>query len=355
MLATLMLILLVWSLLWSSSTMLDAGRLDTAAAAPAAAPATAPATAPAAAPAGPANPSQEVPDTDFPLDSNVRSQGQSSGLLEVARETGASAPRTGISDGSATAATAHPPTAKPTGSAGVGEATAGTASGAPAHIDQPSSAYPVRVVPPGGATLDPGSGSAATAALAYAGSNGGPHASSSGQPGHLQNGLGATSLSPLQQPVPNSKGGLSRQQPAPSETTSQSNHTEGQAQHQQHSVEPAHAYQNGHQHATADDDDDAKSLEDGEIEDGEVLPDGTIMGARDDMQSGGALPHAYNNGDGHSAQPLQHASGSAASAGKSQDAAKKRKRSVSPDLEGAAHANGYDSHKRRTLPHGMPT
>ena len=334
--------------------MHDAGRLDKAAATPATAAAAASAAAPAAAPAGPANPSHEMTDTDFPLDSNVRSQGQSSGLLEVARDTGASAPRTGISDGSATGATAHPPTATPTGSAGAGEATAGTASGAPAHIDQPSSAYPVRVVRRGGETLDPGSGSGADAALASAGSNRGPHASSSGQPGHLQNGLGATSSSPLQQPVHNSKGGLSRHQLAPSETTSQSNHTEGQPQHQQHSVEPAHAYQNGDQHATADDD-DANSLEDGEIEDGEVLPDGTVMGVPDDMQSGGALPYAYTNGDGHSAQPLQHASGSAASAGKSQDTAKKRKRSMSPDLEGAAHANGYDSHKRRTLPHGMPT
>ena len=325
--------------------MLDAGRLDKAAAAP------------AAAPAGPANPSQEVPDTDFPLDSNVRTQGHSSGLLEVGRDTGASAPRTGAGDASATAATAQLPAATATGSAGSAQATAGTASGAPAHIDQPSSAYPVRTVPAGRATPDALSGSAAAAAHASADSNSnrGPHASSSGRPGAQQSGFGASSVKPLQQSVPNGKGGLSQLQPAPSQTSSHSNHTEGQLQHQQHSVEPAHAYQNGHQHATAAaDDDDANSLEDGEIEDGEVLPDDTIIEAPDVMQSGSALSHAYTNGDGHTV-PLEHGSGFAAGTGKSQDAAKKRKRSTSPDLDGAAHANGYDTHKRRTLPQGMPT
>ncbi len=334
-----------------------AGKLEEAGAAQAAAPVTAQADAPAQAPepapasADPANPSQDVPPADFPMDNAVRSQAQSSGLLEAARDTGASAPRTGTGDvPAATTATAQLPAATANGSVGPVTATAGTASGAPAHIDQPSSAYPVRALPARDATSRPRSGSPAAAVSASAESINGAAASPSDRPGLVKNHLGASERS-AQQPLPH-KGGPSSTHPAAPQTTGHSAHLES---HQQHEAEPAHEHQNGHQSATADD--DVESLEDGEIEDGEVLPDGTIAGAADDMHGNDALSHA--NGNSHGAQQPNGHGASASNCivpgtddGKGHHAVNKRKRS--PDYDGSEHANGYDTSKARALPQGTP-
>ncbi len=336
-----------------------AGKLEEAGAAQAAAPvaaqadapAQAPAPAPAPASADPANLSQDVPAADFPMDNAVRSQGQSSGLLEAARDTGASAPRTGTGDvPAATTATAQPPAATANGSAGPVMATAGTASGAPAHIDQPSSAYPVRALPARDATLRPRSGSPADAVLASDRSNSGAAATPFHKPGLFKNHLGASER-PAPQPLPH-EGGPSSIYPAAPQTTGHSSHPES---HQQHEAEPAHEYQNGHQSVTADDDVD--SLEDGEIEDGEVLPDGTVAGAADGMHANGVLAHA--NGDSHGAQQLNEHGASASYCtvsgtgdAKGHHAVNKRKRS--PDHDGAEHANGYDTSNARALPQGTP-
>ncbi len=331
-----------------------AGRLEEAGAAQAAAPvaasADAPAQAPASASADPAKPSQDVPAADFPMDNAVRSQAQSSGLLEAARDTGASAPRTGTGD--ATAATAQPPAATASGSAGPVTATAGTASGAPAHIDQPFSAYPVRALPARDAPLRPRSGSPAAAVLASAEGNNWAAAPPSDRPGLAKSHIGASERS-AQQPLRHNGGPFSTRPAAP-QATGGSAHPES---HQQHEAEPAHEHQNGHQSATADDDDDADSLEDGEIEDGEVLPDGTIAGAADDMHDSDALSHANGNslGDqqmnGHGASALNCIVPGTAD-GKAHHAVNKRKRS--PDYDGSEHANGYDTSKAHALPQGTP-
>ena len=334
-----------------------AGRLEEAGAAQAAAPlaaqADAPAQAPASASADPAKPSQDVLAADFPMDNAVRSQAQSTGLLETARDTGASAPRTGTGDvPAATTATAQLPAATANGSAGLVTATAGTASGAPAHIDQPSSAYPVRALLARDATLRPRPGSPAAAVLASAEDNNWAAAPPSDRPGLAKSHLGASERA-AQQPLPH-KGGSSSIHPAAPQTTGHSAHLES---HQQHEAEPAHEHQNGHQSATADDDDDADSLEDGEIEDGEVLPDGTIAGAADDMHDSDALSHANGNSLG---DQQMNGHGAAASNcvvpgtvdGKAPHAVNKRKRS--PDYDGSEHANGYDTSKAHALPQGTP-
>ncbi len=331
-----------------------AGRLKEAGAAQAAAPvaahadAPAQASAPAPASADSADPSQDVPAADFPMDNAVPSQAQSSGLLEAARDTGASAPRTGTGDVSAaTTATAQLPAATANGSAGPVTATAGTASGAPAHIDQPSSAYPVRALHARDTALRPRSGSPAAAILASAESNSEAAASPSDRPGL---GHGASERS-AQQHLPH-KGGPSSIHPAGPQTIGHSAHPES---HQQHEAEPAHEHQNGHQSATADD--DVESLEDGEIEDGEVLPDGTIAGAADDMRGNDALSHA--NGNSHGDQQMNGHGASASNCivpgtvdGKGHHAVNKRKRS--PDYDGSEHANGHDTSKARALPEGTP-
>ncbi len=333
-----------------------AGRLEEAGAAQAAAPVTAqdeaPAQAPASASVDPAKPSQDVPTADFPMDNAVRSQAQSSGLLEAARDTGASAPRTGTGDvPAATAATAQPPAATANGSAGPVMATAGTASGAPAQIDQPTSAYPVRALPAGNATLRAQSGSPAAAVLAFAEGNNWAAAPPSDRPGLAKSHLTASERS-AQQPLP-LKGRASSIPPGAPQTIGHSAHPESQ---QQHEAEPAHEQQTGHQSATADDY-DAESLEDGEIEDGEVLPDGTIAGAADDMHDSDALSHANGNSLGD-----QQMNGHGASAsncivpgsvnGKAHHAVSKRKRT--PEYDGSEHANGYDTSKAHALPQGTP-
>ena len=335
-----------------------AGRLEEAGAAQAAAPVAAQANAPAQAPASasvdPAKLSQDVPAADFPMDNAVRSQAQSSGLLEAARDTGASAPRTGAGDvPAATPATAQPPAATASGSAGPVTATAGTASGAPVYVDQPSLAYPVRALPARDATSRPRSGSPAAALLASAGSNNWAAAPPSDRPGLAKSHLGASERS-TQHSLPHN-GGPSSVHPAAPQTTGHSAHPEC---HQQHEAEPAHEHQNGHQSATADDDDDdADSLEDGEIEDGEVLPDGIIAGAADDMHDSDALSHANGNSLGD-----QQMNGHGASAsncivpgtvdGKVHHAVNKRKRS--PDHDGSEHANGHDTSQAHALPQGTP-
>ncbi len=335
-----------------------AGRLEEAGAAQAAAPvaaqADAPAQATASASADPANHSQDVPAADFPMDNAVRSQAQSSGLLEAARDTGASAPRTGTGDvPAATTATAQPPAATANGSAGPVTATAGTASGAPAHVDQPSFAYPVRALPARDATSRPRSGSPAAAVLASAEGNSWAAAPPPDRPGRAKSHHGDSERS-AQQPLLH-KGGPSSIHPAAPQTIGHSAHPES---HQQHEAEPAHEHQNGHQSATADDDDDdADSLEDGEIEDGEVLPDGIIAGAADDMHDSDALSHANGNSLGD-----EQTNGHGASAsncivpgtvdGKAPHAVNKRKRS--PEYDGSEHANGYDTNKAHALPQGTP-
>ena len=334
-----------------------AGKLEEAGAAQAAAPvaaqADAPAQATASASADPANHSQDVPAADFPMDNAVRSQAQSSGLLEAARDTGASAPRTGTGDvpaTTATAATAQLPAATADGSAGPVMVTAGTASGAPAHIDQPSSAYPVRALPARDATSRPRSGSPAAAVSASAESNNEAAASPSDGPGLVENHLNASERS-VQKPLPD-KGGSSRIHPAAPQATCRSAHLEG---HQQRQAEPAHEHQNGHQMVTADD--DADSLEDGEIEDGEVLPDGIIAGAADDKYGNDAWPHI--NGHGHGAQQTNGHGASASNCsvtgthdGKGHCAVNKRKRS--PDYDGSQHANGCDTSNDHALSQGTP-
>ncbi len=333
-----------------------AGRLEEAGAAQAAAPvaaqADAPAQDPASASADPAKPSQDVPAADFPMDNAVRSQAQSTGLLEAARDTGASAPRTGTGDvPAATTATAQPPAATANGSAGHVTATAGTASGAPAHIDQACSAYPVRALPARDATSRRRSGAPAAAVLASAEGNSWAAAPPSDRPGLAKSHLGDSERS-AQQPLPH-KGGPSSIHPAAPQTIGHSAHPES---HQQHEAEPAHEHQNGHQSATADDD-DADSLEDGEIEDGEVLSDGTIAGAADDMHDSVALSHANGNslGDqqmnGHGASAFNCTVPGTAD-GKAHHAVNKRKRS--PDYDGSEHANGYDTSKAHALPQGTP-
>ena len=348
-----------------------AGKLEEAGAAQAAAPVTAqadaPAPGPASASADPAKPSQDVPAADFPMDNTVRSQAQSSGLLEAARDTGASAPRTGTGDvPAATTATAQQPAATAqqpaataqqaaataNGSAGLVMATAGTGSGAPAHIDQPSSAYPVRALPARNATSRPRSGSPAAAVSASAENIKGAAASPSPseRPGLVTNHLGASDCS-AQQPLPH-KGGPSSTHSAAPQTTGHSAQLE---RHQQHEAEPAHNQQNGHQSATADD--DADSLEDGEIEDGEVLPDGTIAGAADDVHGNDAWPHTNGNSHG-----TQQTNGHIASAsicivpgiddGTGHHAVNKRKRS--PDYDVSERANGYDTSKACAVPQGTP-
>lgn len=330
-------------------------KLEEAGAAQAAAPVAAQADAPAqaaSASADPAKPAQDVPAADFPMDNTVRSQTQSSGLLEAARDTGASAPRTGTGDvpaTTATAATAQLPAATADGSAGPVMVTAGTASGAPAHIDQPSSAYPVRALPARDATSRPRSGSPAAAVSASAESNNEAAASPSDRPGLVENQLNASERS-AQKPLPH-KGGSARIHPAAPQATRHSAHLES---HQQRQAEPAHGYQNGHQSVTADDD-DADSLEDGEIEDGEVLPDGAIAGAADDENCNDAWPHV--NGCSHGAQQ-QNGHGALASTcsvpgtddGKGHHAVNKRKRS--PDYDGSQHANGCDTSNDHALSQG---
>ncbi|DBA94318.1 TPA: hypothetical protein ACH3X1_001927 [Trebouxia sp. C0004] len=322
---------------------------DAQAAAPIAAQADAPAQTPAPAPASadPANASQDVPAADFPMDNAVRSQAQSSGLLEAARDTGASAPRTGTGDvPAATTATAQPPAATANASAGSVTATAGTASGAPAHIDQASSAYPVRPLLARHVTSRPRSGSPAAAVVVSDERINGAAASPSDRPGLFEDHLDVSERSarrPLLQ-----KGGPSSMYPAAPQTT-------GHSFHQQHEAEPAHEHQNGHQSATADNDVD--SLEDGEIEDGEVLPDGTIAGAAVDMHANGALAHTngdsygaeQTNGHGTSVSPcLASATGN----GKGRHVVNKRKRS--PEHDGSERVNGYDTSKARALPQGTP-
>lgn len=392
--------------------LVAAAKLEDAAAAAAANPAGAAAPAAAAASADAAEAGPSLPDAQFTVGANGQgAPALSSDLLEAPRDTGASAPRTGTSQ-SAThqhPVIADPPALTDPTPAGPGLATAGTVSGAPPHIDQPSSAYPVRPVSRG-RTASP-----AAAVLAADSSNRGAHASPSGRPAHLQNGQSPAN-SPLQQKVPSSKGGPSRLHPPASQSNGHaqarqaqpmpppSAHrqqpqskgsmaadngnglhqgtldghsrpaTSNQSSQLQQGSESAHAYQSGHQLPNADDDTD--SLEEGEIEGGEVLPDGSIAGESSDAHTNGALPHTHTNGDVHDAhangsldgshdagayaQPADVSNRTASAAGngvmqtsgKAHDLAKKRKRSASPESD-AAYADVDDAQKSHASPQDL--
>ena len=98
----------------------------------------------------------------------------------------------------------------------------------------------------------------------------------------------------------------------------------------------AHQQQEGHQQADADDDDD--SLEDGEIEEGEVLPDGTVAGA---------TSSAPGNDVMHDASVTGHAdSDGILVVTKSMPTASSHKRPASPDH---ADAEGLHEFKKRTM------
>ena len=95
-----------------------------------------------------------------------------------------------------------------------------------------------------------------------------------------------------------------------------------------------HTEQHGHQQAEADDDND--SLEEGEIEEGEVLPDGSVAGPTSNAHSNIDVHDASANGH---VQDTNHESAVTTSV-------KDRKRSASPD---PATANGYHTSYKRVM------
>ena len=332
----------------------------------------------------PSNPPPSPTDA-FPIGSKAhQGPGLSSSLLEADKDTGASAPRTGTGNGPAIAGAAEPPLAAGTSSDLPALPKAGSASGASAHVTQPASAYPTRVLQGAGDVSDTPRARAASPAVAALaadmGNNRGAHTSASGRAnglnGHAPQARQAQPMPPpsTYNQQPHSMGSLAavdrrnRYQGSMNQQVNGSLHSSLLGSHhspavsqytsplQQHSGhEPVHAHQNGYQQTSIGD--DAESLEDGEIEDGEVLPDGTVAGASIDVHTSSSPPythaHAHADGDPNiGCGANSHAqradgthgsdiAGNSASNGqkamesncKAYDHAKKRKRSASPQVD----------------------
>lgn len=196
--------------------------------------------------------------------------------------TGASAPRTGITDNTPVRAfsqhTATPSTALPLPSVAPANPHAGAHRGSPARHLRPASA------PPTASTTASPSGTWAGAG----GNNRGAYASPSQSSQQLPNGH-AQHLHPRGVPtkadanveLPTMPHGQANGKLALLNGNSQlteKSAASGDRPHEQSNAAPAvaHQQQNGHQQADVNSDND--SLEDGEIEEGEVLPDGTVAG-----------------------------------------------------------------------------
>ena len=266
--------------------MVPTGQLDSTAAAASADPAAAQAEAKAEAATAAADAAVRQSLSADAVHSSDAAQPLAAGMQDK-RNTGASEPRTGSAEATAAADTTQ----------GVASASATAGPSVVPPDLQPVSALPARDHRTASAPLSGSSLPASSAAQAHAAASGHHnnvhHASPSPLPGQLPNGqarranLGHTLVQPANHSVQqaghqhlNGSAPLSNVSSQTDPTVSKLNQTgiPGNGA----GVAPA-IEQHGHAASHADDDND--SLEDGEIEEGEMLPDGTIAGPPDDAQT----------------------------------------------------------------------
>lgn len=238
--------------------------------------------------------------------------------MQDKKDTGAAAPRTGSTPAATKAAAAK--------RAENVNVTAGPSVAPP--DPQPSTFHR-----PASALLSPPKPASQAANSAVTDSfNRGPHASPSHSPGHR-----ARSQAQPRDSLPLNAGHNAYQQAANEHANgsvplaSNSSHVSPAGLQDNGASAASHIEQNGHEKVEADDDND--SLEEGEIEEGEVLPDGSVADTGSNALSNGGVHDANANGHVHG---TDHESAV-------NTLVKNRKRSASPD---SACANGHASKKR---------
>lgn len=240
-----------------------------------------------------------------PVDPALGVLGSSAGIkplttcMQDKHYTGASAPRTGTTDNAPASAssqhTATPSIALPLPSIAPADAHAGAHRGSPSRHLRPASAPPTAsTTASGGTPVGPG------------GNNRGAHASPPQSSQQLSNGH-AKHLHPRGVPtradangelltVPNGQANGKLALPNGNSQLSGKPAAWGDRPHEQSNAAPAvdAQQQNGHQQADLNSDND--SLEDGEIEEGEVLPDGTVAGGTSSAPVNGVVHVADHYG-----------------------------------------------------------